>query len=67
MIRSTLGKLNSFTTRSTLWGISSLQRNLSTLKTSFLFNLIFFTGARLRFGAVAHHSHWLKPAYKEAT
>jgi hypothetical protein len=31
-----------------------------------LFNLIFFTGARLRLGADAHHSHWLDTAYKEA-
>jgi len=66
MIRLSLGQLNSFNTRSTLRGIFSLQSNLSSINTSFSFNLSFFTGARLRFGAVAHHSHWLKTAYKEA-
>jgi len=66
MIRLSLGQLNSFTTRSPLRGISSLQRNLATFQTSFLFNLILFTGARLRLGADAHHSHWLDTAYKEA-
>lgn len=66
MIRLSLGQLNSFNIRSTLRGISSPKRNLSTFKTSFSFNLIFFTGAPLRLGAVAHHSHWLETAYKEA-
>ncbi|EJL81379.1 hypothetical protein HS962_01445 [Pantoea sp. BIGb0393] len=66
MIRSSLGQLNSFNTRSTLRGISSLKSNLSSFKTSFSFNLSFFTGARLRFGADAHHSQWLETAYKEA-
>ncbi|WP_343554304.1 hypothetical protein [Pantoea sp.] len=60
MTRLSLGQLNSFTTRSTLRGISSPQRNLSGIKTSFSFNLILFTGALLRFGAMTHHSHWLK-------
>jgi hypothetical protein len=63
MIRLSLGQLNSFNIRSTLRGISSPQRNPSGFKTSFSF---FFTGALLRLGAVAHHSHWLETAYKEA-
>ncbi|KAJ9432727.1 MULTISPECIES: hypothetical protein [Pantoea] len=66
MIRLSVGQLNSFNTRSTLRGISSLLNNLSTFQTSFSFNLIFFTGARLRLGADAYHSHWLDTAYKEA-
>ncbi|XXN65358.1 hypothetical protein ACRQ84_07415 [Enterobacter ludwigii] len=66
MIRLSLGQLNSFNTRSTLRGIFSLKSNLSQFKTSFSFNLILLTGARLRLGADAHHSHWLDTAYKEA-